>query len=235
MPLTEVDFPNCKLNKIVNLNMDYSVDLETSPTINGVQYLNVIDGGSITIQEGTNPDRVEISQNSISILNPINGRSNTFNSLGELNLNDLDSFGLRLTPLQLLVNGGEGTANQVLKKNVNSNVMEWGSLYPQIVVIDLSANYTITGINNPVYNLWAKTSAAGQQTIFLPTTDMTLGQTIIIRSEADSSSINSGTGNLIYRSITASELVVISQASCVQFCLGSIEGSVYNWFVVSTS
>lgn len=145
---------------------------------------------------------------------------------------------LGITANNLYINNVAGTAGQVLSIDNSTNKIIWSSIpavYPQVVVIDLSANYTITGINNLVYNLWAKTSAAGQQTIFLPTSGMTIGQTIIIRSEADSSSINSGTGNLIYRSITASELVVISQASCVQFCLGSIEGSVYNWFVVSTS
>lgn len=137
----------------------------------------------------------------------------------------------------LLLNGVSSSVGQVFTADISGNPV-WSSIpstYPQVVVINLLVDYTITGVTKPVYNLWAKTSAAGQQTIFLPTSGMTIGQTIIIRSEADSTAINSGTGNLIYRATTPAQSVVVSQASCVQFCLGSITASVYNWFVVSTS
>lgn len=145
------------------------------------------------------------------------------------------SASLGITGNKLYINNVAGTESQSLQVDSSNNLI-WRSVYPEIVVIDLSANYTIdNGITNPVYSLWAKTSVAGQQTIFLPTNGTALGQTIIIRSEADSTAINSGTGNLIYRGTTATQSSVISQASCVQFCLGSKTGSVYNWFVVSTS
>ena len=132
-----------------------------------------------------------------------------------------------------------GTAGQVIGKT-SANVLNWidqPQTLSQVVVIDLQTNYTInpSTFTSANYSLWAKTSAAGQQTIFLPTALTSVGQIITIRSEADSTSINSGSGNLIYRGTTAAISTVISQASCVQFTLGSITSGVYNWFVVSTS
>jgi len=128
MSLTQIDYLDCKINKLVELNMDYSADLETNPAINGVQYVNAITDGAFTIESGSNPDRVEITQNSIGILNPISGRLNSITSSGELTLTTLDNTTyLQLTPLQLNLNGTSGTAGQVLKKSDPADVIEWGN------------------------------------------------------------------------------------------------------------
>jgi hypothetical protein len=141
----------------------------------------------------------------------------------------------------LTLNGPTGlpVEGKVITAN-SSGSPTWASpakQYPQVQIIDLQSNYTINpaDITSPNYILWAKTSAAGLQTINLPTTLLSVGQRITIRSEADSSSVNSGTGNLIYRGITPLITATISQASCVQFLLAQITGSVYNWIVISTS
>jgi hypothetical protein len=127
MSVTQIDYPDCKINKLVELNMEYSVDLETSPTISGVQYINVIDGGAITIENGTNPEGVSITQNSIGILNNTTNRLSSITSLGELNLDDTELNTLQLTPLQLNINGTTGTANQVLKKSDPGDIIEWSN------------------------------------------------------------------------------------------------------------
>ena len=242
MPLTEIDFLNCLVNYASLDGLQTAVVKPTDIKINNDSGgIGAVNQSSTLSNAGVDFQylypTVSIDRRAFVKLETdyvvIGGLDNSIS--GYVGAGIALQFG---ADKPLVVNNSCGDAGQVLTSSGANLPPNWTSIplvYPQVVVIDLSANYTITGINNPVYNLWAKTSAAGQQTIFLPTSGMTIGQTIIIRSEADSSSINSGTGNLIYRSITASESVVISQASCVQFCLGSIEGSVYNWFVVSTS
>ncbi len=68
----------------------------------------------------------------------------------------------------------------------------------------------------------------------MPTADLIVGQQIIIRSEADSTAINSGTGNLIYAGNTPAQNLTISQASCRQFYLAQISPN-YLWIIISTS
>jgi len=199
---------------------------------------SILNGTTLSLYDNTGENYLQVAPTDIVFNNGLNNTHYTPTSITTTqNSFDISANEIKLNSTALKINGSYGTTGQIIKRTTANNY-EWADFpntYPQIVVIDLSANYTITGITNSNYILWCPTSTAGQQSVFLPTSNLTLGQSVTIRNDADSLMLNAGTNNLIYSGATPLQTLTVSANSARQLVLSRITGSVYNWIISSTS
>jgi len=199
---------------------------------------SILNGTTLSLYDNTGENYLQVAPTDILFTNGLDNTHYTPTSITTTqNSFDISANEIKLNSNALKINGSYGTTGQIIKRTT-ANDYEWAdfpNIYPQIVVIDLSANYTITGITNSNYILWCPTSTAGQQSVFLPTSNLTLGQSVIIRNDADSLMLNAGTNNLIYSGATPLQTLIVSANSARQLVLSRITGSVYNWIISSTS